>query len=89
MRPTCVHCGKAYGQRATHSHQLKDGEDYDGYLQVVRRHALRTQVGTGRTVQEIELWNGKSWIGGYEPFCTLRCALAYARRAYNKTKGAL
>jgi hypothetical protein len=28
------------------------------------------------------IWDGQSWSGGYPPFCTLRCALAYARKAY-------
>jgi hypothetical protein len=31
-----------------------------------------------------EVWDGESWFGGYKPFCTLRCALAYAREAYNR-----
>jgi len=34
-----------------------------------------------------EIWNGK-WSGGYEPFCTLRCVLAYARRAYHNANQA-
>lgn len=29
-----------------------------------------------------EIWDGESFVGGYHPFCTLRCALDYARRAY-------
>jgi hypothetical protein len=29
-----------------------------------------------------EIWDGESWYGGYPPFCTLRCALGYARKAY-------
>jgi hypothetical protein len=29
-----------------------------------------------------EVWDGESWTGGYDPFCTLRCALSYARKAY-------
>jgi hypothetical protein len=33
-----------------------------------------------------ELWDGESYAGGYKPFCTLRCALDYARKAYAKTK---
>ena len=31
-----------------------------------------------------EIWDGQSWFGGYQPFCTLRCALDYARKAYKK-----
>lgn len=33
-----------------------------------------------------EIWDGQSWHGGYDPFCTLRCALAYARKAYARSK---
>jgi hypothetical protein len=29
-----------------------------------------------------ETWDGR-WWGGYAPFCTLHCALAFARGAYN------
>lgn len=28
-----------------------------------------------------EVWLGE-WWGGYEPFCTMRCALEYARRVW-------
>jgi len=77
---------------------------YQGNLVEVRTRITKGRPATalptigGRAVMDlpaqpnkktVEVWNGKSWIGGYEPFCTLRCALAYARRAYNKTKGAL
>ena len=27
-------------------------------------------------------WDGTSWRAPYNPFCTLRCALAYARKTY-------
>jgi len=27
-------------------------------------------------------WDGETWFFKYNPFCTLRCALAYARRAH-------
>lgn len=27
-------------------------------------------------------WDGQTWFWKYNPFCTLRCALAYARRSY-------
>ena len=33
-------------------------------------------------VAQREIWDGESWFGGYDPFCTLRCALNYARHAY-------
>jgi hypothetical protein len=36
----------------------------------------------GHMTTNREIWDGESYSGGYEPFCTLRCALAYARKAY-------
>jgi hypothetical protein len=91
-RPRCVHCGAKYGRRATHGFTLcwQEGEPeevYGGYLQLVKSETPRKR-GDGAWVRHIEVWDGKSWIGGYEPFCTLRCALSYARRAYNNRKGA-
>lgn len=32
-------------------------------------------------------WDGTSWRFPYNPFCTLRCALAYARWAYEGHHG--
>lgn len=29
-------------------------------------------------------WDGSSWFHPYNPFCTLRCALSFARKAYAK-----
>lgn len=31
-----------------------------------------------------ETWDGESYVKPYEPFCKLRCALDYARKAYKK-----
>jgi hypothetical protein len=30
------------------------------------------------------IWDGESWSGSYSPFCTLRCALDYARKVYKR-----
>jgi len=30
----------------------------------------------------LEVWDGESWFGGCKPFCTNRCAISYARKAY-------
>ena len=30
----------------------------------------------------LDIWDGERWGGGYKPFCTLRCALEYARKVY-------
>lgn len=38
-------------------------------------------------VTTLWVWDGKTYLGGYDPFCTLRCALSYARAAYaDKTR---
>lgn len=34
------------------------------------------------TVVRREFWDGASWAGGYHPFCSLRCALAFAQAAF-------
>jgi hypothetical protein len=34
------------------------------------------------------LWDGETYYGGYKPFCTLRCALDYARLAYAERRRA-
>ena len=44
--------------------------------------AKETEIPAQPNVDRLEVWDGKSWIGGYEPFCTLRCALQYARKAW-------
>ena len=41
-----------------------------------------THVPGTPNARDIEVWNGRDWFGGYNPFCTLRCALEYARKAY-------
>jgi hypothetical protein len=78
-RPVCVHCGAKYGQRVTRTVWVRRGQDEEPQG-VVKRYAVRPHI--GGQVQDVEVWDGKSWMGGYEPFCTLRCALSYARKAY-------
>ncbi len=41
-------------------------------------------VHCGKSYGHLETWEGESWRGGHNPFCTLHCALDYARRAYAK-----
>ena len=69
---------------------------YPGNLQVVKRGPVRKYMPAmsfpvrGATVEfaaqpnarDIEVWDGSTWFGGYDPFCTLRCALSFARKAY-------
>lgn len=88
-RPLCSHCGKPYGRRDTHHVTLRwAGEPkatYGGYLEVVKQSAVRTTL-DNRLACDVEVWNGRDWRGGYSPFCTLRCALDYARKAFRKAE---
>lgn len=36
----------------------------------------------GQMAMSRYIWDGESYYGGYKPFCTLRCALDYARKAF-------
>lgn len=42
--------------------------------------------GQNDNVADRTLWDGETWLARYKPFCTLRCALDYARKAYARTK---
>ena len=96
-RPTCVHCGAVYGRRATKSENVvwpadKPMPEYRGNGIVVKTRMWRSGGSSGRiegvpfgpgdSVAYLDVWDGETWWGGYDPFCTLRCALDYARRAY-------
>lgn len=106
-RPTCVHCGKPYGQRDTTTETVRwplNGEKppYRGNGMVARevfhqkaRGALVSQGNDPKiqynlpeqpNIMHRHIWDGESWFGGYDPFCTLRCALDYARQAYARSK---
>ena len=82
-RPTCVHCGSVYGQRKTHDETVtvKRGEKFPAY----RGNGILVKdfrVSENATTSHRTIWDGESYWKPYEPFCKLRCALAYARKAY-------
>src|SRR5262245_59039493 len=98
-RPTCAHCGAAYGRRATTDAVLvwRKGEKRPGYrgngiVIKERQHGplfnLEKALGRPKRPDDeyvfLDIWDGQTWDGGYRPFCTLRCALDYARRAFKK-----
>ena len=99
-RPICVHCGDAYGQRDTHSESVtfvpgNPKPVYRGNGVVVRERERPSksdwsQDAGNHNIKEMivsrDVWDGLTWHGGYTPFCTLRCALDYARKAYKKEK---
>lgn len=46
--------------------------------------ALETAAYSGRRGRRVarETWDGVTYLGPYMPFCTLRCALAFAQAAH-------
>jgi hypothetical protein len=59
---------------------------YRGNGTVVQERHAYLSADDHRMVMERDIWDGESWSGGYKPFCTLRCALDYARKAYARSK---
>ena len=47
---------------------------------------LGVKYGPDDNCADRSLWDGETWFGGKKPFCTLNCALDYARKAYARTK---
>ena len=98
-RPKCAQCGKSYGVRAVRDEKLiyKTGEPkprYQGNGIVIKEREWTTGKTTGsiegtkyeenETVLHRSIWDGRTYWLTYEPFCTLRCALSYARNAYRR-----
>lgn len=59
---------------------------YRGNGIVIKDRFKYLSADTHKMVMEREVWDGESWYGGYDPFCTMRCALDYARKAYARSK---
>lgn len=90
-RPLCACCGKPYGSRATRVHETTvtaPPTPYAGNELLVSEElfpwGLSTDTPKGRLVRTT--WDG-SYVLQYEPFCTLRCALAFARSAHRDGYG--
>jgi hypothetical protein len=99
QRPICGWCGKPYGQRATTTACIvwREGEPRasyrgNGIVLKTSEHGptrlLEETLGRPKTDQDcyafLRVWDGQTWWRPYEPFCTLRCALDYARRAFRR-----
>ncbi len=87
-RPICVHCGKPYGQRETTDVTVRraPGEPWPPY----RGNGIVMKdfrVGDSATLDYRTIWDGETWRMPYKPFCKLRCALDYARKAYAAKRG--
>lgn len=95
-KPICVHCRKPYGQRAVEPKVVTWGEGEPkpppGNLMVLKERRFFSGSGSGmvegvrygprRHVAVQVVWDGETYRTPYEPFCTVRCGLAYARKAY-------
>jgi hypothetical protein len=84
-RPLCVHCGEGYGRRVINHEQtvLPKGSvipPYAGNQIVITKRV--NPYGSNQIAIKYGVWDGESWLSSYAPFCTLRCALDYARKAY-------
>jgi len=95
--PVCGYCGNSYGLRWTTDETVLCRIDeptppYRGNGIVLRerewtRHVKGEATYNPDTPEGMHtirrgIWDGVTWRGGYEPFCTLRCALDFARAAY-------
>jgi len=87
------HATRDMGGRSLAYFFVPDGEPlspppYRGNGIVTHQSAPYMNPTTGLMVMERRVWDGESYRGGYEPFCTLRCALSYARKAFKREKRA-
>jgi hypothetical protein len=55
---------------------------YKGNGIVINQTSPYLSAADGRMTMDRSIWDGESYWHGYSPFCTLRCALDYARKAY-------
>lgn len=102
-RPRCVWCGKNHGLRAKRCEVvIWDGgpmPPYSGNMVVTRTYyvskkpqwadgsVMGVPFKKGQYIAHRDLWDGESFVTPYDPFCSLRCALAYARRTYERLTG--
>jgi hypothetical protein len=86
-RPKCVHCGQPYGLRSVKTETIKFAENkppaYTGD-QILVAETTPYRTADGEHVMYRRTWDGKTWHVPHDPFCTLRCALRYARIAFRR-----
>lgn len=92
IRPKCVHCGSRYGSRdtriVTHRWPFDTAEppfECPAGHTIVESGEIHGGVVLAYHYRHYKVWNGELY-GGYPPFCTLRCALDFARKAYEKQR---
>lgn len=89
-RPICAHCGQPYGSRRTDTETLRwpAGTEKPAYRGngILIRDRFEYQAAAGHMTCERITWDGETWFKQHEPFCKLRCALEYARKAYARSQ---
>jgi hypothetical protein len=94
-RPTCANCGKRYGNRDTEIVSVQWNPDNETEpapktnYPIIRTRSWTINEPGDRFYQRRKhcfVLKSDRIMGGYPPFCTLRCALAYGRKAYEKSK---
>ena len=85
-RPQCVWCGKPYGQRTRRSASGEPMPPYRGNGVVTKtgKPSLMNLKADWIMHAYREVWDGETYWKPFAPFCTLRCALAYARNAHKR-----
>jgi hypothetical protein len=93
-RPRCVHCNEPYGSRITKNakHEWPAEEDeppipVDPWCIISNRDRETYpsyRDGKHYRVRWYNTWDGLSFYEPFRPFCTMRCALHYARRAWER-----
>lgn len=82
----CAWCGKTYGSRVTEMIRCY-GDEPRFETNHERVGGIQSWTSTdGRRVHAAKFWDGESYWMPYKPFCTLRCAFGYARRAYEHNR---
>lgn len=89
-RPLCAHCGKPHGSRViretTRIIKASDLpiEQYRGNVQLAEEKLDHWGSVDGQPAARLTrlVWDGVTYYTSYSPFCTLRCALAFAQAAH-------
>jgi hypothetical protein len=89
--PSRLHEQKEWGGRVRRSYitvgEIPPPPPYRGNGVVIKETSPYISADDGRAVMTRWVWDGETYSTPYKPFCTLRCALHYARKAYARSGG--
>jgi hypothetical protein len=83
MRHRCPGCGKPAPKKTEYHSvgQQQRLEDPDWWRRLPGKITHKHSYKDGQ-VDSVDTWDGVSYQHKYDPFCTLRCALQFARAAH-------